>query len=63
MLVLTRKPGESLLLDTGHEFIVVAVVAIRGDKVRIGIEAPYTTNVVRSELQDRTFEDSRDANG
>lgn len=53
MLVLTRRTGESLILDTGREEITVAVVQIRGDKVRIGIEAPDTTSVVRDELTGR----------
>lgn len=49
MLVLSRKKNETIMI--GDE-IVLTVVDIRGDKVRLGIEAPKETRVVRSELFD-----------
>jgi carbon storage regulator len=49
MLVLTRKIGESIAIDPG---IRVSVVAIEGKHVRLGIGAPETTAIVRSELLD-----------
>lgn len=39
MLVLSRKKLESIVID---EQIIITVVEIRGDKVRLGIEAPGT---------------------
>ena len=47
MLVLSRKKNEKL--NIGND-IVITVVAILGDRVRIGINAPPTVTVVRSEL-------------
>ena len=47
MLVLTRKAGETILIDGDIE---ITVVSIRGDKVRIGINAPEETRVLRGEL-------------
>jgi len=47
MLVLSRKKGESVVI--GDE-VVVTVIEIRGDKVRLGIEAPKSTGVHRSEV-------------
>ena len=47
MLVLSRKTNEQIVLD---EQIVITVVAIRGDKVRIGIEAPDGVLVHRREV-------------
>lgn len=47
MLVLSRKTGE--VIEIG-ENIRVMVVEVRGDKVRIGIEAPRTVTVDRSEV-------------
>jgi len=47
MLVLTRKVGEKILVGSD---IVVRVVEIRGDKVRIGIDAPDDVAVWREEL-------------
>ena len=47
MLVLSRKRNESIIIDGN---IVVTVVDIRGDKVRLGIEAPREVPVHRSEV-------------
>ena len=47
MLVLSRKKNESIVID---ENIVVTVIEIRGDKVRLGIEAPTEIGVHRSEV-------------
>lgn len=48
MLVLTRKPGEKLVI--GHD-IVVTVLEVRGNHVKIGIEAPDSVRIVRAELK------------
>lgn len=48
MLVLSRKKNESIVIDGN---IVVTIVEIRGDKVRLGIEAPKEVPVHRSEVQ------------
>lgn len=47
MLVLTRKVNESLVIG---EDVVITVVDIKGDKVRLGIEAPKEIPVARSEI-------------
>lgn len=47
MLVLTRKPGEKLVI--GNE-IVVEVLEITGDGVRLGIVAPRETSIHRHEV-------------
>jgi carbon storage regulator len=47
MLVLTRKVGERIVIA---EHIHVAVVAIYGNKVRLGIEAPKEITVEREEV-------------
>lgn len=49
MLVLSRKKSESIVID-GR--ISITVVEIRGDKVRLGIEAPREVPVHRSEVYD-----------
>ncbi len=50
MLVLTPRIGEQIVID---EEITVTVVAIRGDKVRLGISAPPSIRVDRSEIHER----------
>ena len=47
MLVLSRKRSESVVID---ENIVVTVIEVRGDKVRLGIQAPRDVPVHRSEI-------------
>ena len=49
MLVLSRKKNESIIIN---DHIVVTVVEIRGDKVRLGIEAPKDISVHRREVYD-----------
>jgi carbon storage regulator len=53
MLVLTRNVGEKIVID-GH--IQVTVVAVKGNKVRIGIEAPDHVRVDRQEVHERRAE-------
>ncbi|KQN94687.1 carbon storage regulator [Arthrobacter sp. Leaf69] len=47
MLVLTRKPGEQIMIGDG---IVITVLEGRGDGVRIGIEAPRGVPIQRREV-------------
>ena len=47
MLVLTRRPGQSILVGDAIELVVVR---IEGDRVVLGIEAPREIRVVRAEL-------------
>ena len=47
MLVLSRKKNESIVINDN---VVVTVVEVRGDKVRIGIEAPRDVTVHRQEV-------------
>ncbi|HEU0001816.1 MAG TPA: carbon storage regulator [Ktedonobacteraceae bacterium] len=47
MLVLRRKVGESIILDG---VISVSVLAVEGERVKIGITAPTEVSIVREEL-------------
>ena len=47
MLVLSRKKNESIIIN---DHITVTVVEIRGDKVRLGIDAPKDVSVHRREV-------------
>ena len=49
MLVLSRKRDERIVINDN---IVITVVEIRGDKVRLGIEAPVEMPVHRQEVYD-----------
>jgi carbon storage regulator len=47
MLVLSRKFNESIVIDGG---IKITVIEIRGNQIRLGIEAPREVGVMREEL-------------
>jgi carbon storage regulator len=47
MLVLSRRAGESVVIGEG---VTVSVLEVRGDVVRIGIDAPRSVAVHRAEL-------------
>ncbi len=49
MLVLSRKKNESIVINNE---IKIVVVEIRGDKVRLGVEAPRDVPVHRQEVYD-----------
>ena len=49
MLVLSRKAGESIQID-GQ--IKITIVTVRGNRVKVGIEAPEEVRILRSELRD-----------
>ena len=58
MLVLTRKPGERLVIGDN---IVVTVVDVKGDNIRIGIDAPREVKVYRGEIYDAIVAENRQA--
>lgn len=49
MLVLTRYPEETIMIG---DDIKITVTDIRGDRVRIGIDAPLSTPIHRQEVYD-----------
>jgi carbon storage regulator len=50
MLVLTRKPSQSIMIGDGVE---VQVLSVAGEKVRLGITAPRDVSIFRNEVYDR----------
>lgn len=56
MLVLSRQRDESIIIGDN---IVVTIVDIRGDKVRLGIEAPQEIPVHRREVYDAIQRENR----
>ena len=50
MLILTRRIGETTMIG---DDVVVTVLGVSGNQVRLGIKAPKTVAVHRSEIYDR----------
>lgn len=57
MLVLSRKKNESIVINND---ITIVVVEIRGDKVRLGVEAPREVPVHRREVYEAIQRNQRD---
>lgn len=55
MLILTRRPGETLMIDLGNGRapIAVTVLGVKGNQVRVGIVAPKDVPVHREEIYNR----------
>jgi carbon storage regulator len=58
MLVLTRKLGESIAID---DRIRITVVALKGNQVKLGIEAPAETKIYRGEIYAKIIEENQRA--
>lgn len=58
MLVLTRKPGEGIIIG---EDIKITIVEVRGNGIRIGIEAPRDRKIHRMEVYDRICQENKEA--
>ena len=52
MLVLSRKKNEVIVIGEGENKVEIMIVEIRGDKVRLGVEAPRDVPVHRQEVYD-----------
>ncbi len=52
MLCLSRKKNESIICGEGDDQITIVVIEIRGDKVRLGVEAGKHISVHRNEVYD-----------
>lgn len=56
MLILTRKVGESIIIDSN---IKVTVISIDGGQIRLGIDAPKEVIVHREEVYQRIVEENK----
>lgn len=50
MLILTRRVGETVMVG---EDVTITVLGVKGNQVRVGINAPKTTAVHREEIYER----------
>ncbi|MFD2615837.1 carbon storage regulator CsrA [Terrilactibacillus laevilacticus] len=55
MLVLTRKLGEAIKIG---DHIEIKIVAIDGDQIKLGIEAPKDVDIYRKEVFDAILEEN-----
>ena len=60
MLILPRRVGESLIIG---DDVTVSVLGVKGNQVRIGVEAPKDVTVHREEIYDRIQAERDDEDG
>lgn len=58
MLALTRKKGESIVINNNIE---ISVLEIRGDQIKIGISAPRDVPIYRKEVYLQIQEETKEA--
>jgi len=58
MLILSRRVNEKIVIG---ENVVVSIIEVRGDQVKIGIDAPKTVKVFRQEVFDAIQSENRRA--
>lgn len=56
MLILTRKVGEKLIINDNIE---VVILGVKGNQVRVGIEAPDNIEIHREEVWQKIQEDKK----
>lgn len=57
MLILTRRVGETLVIG---DDVTVTVLGVKGNQVRIGVNAPKEVSVHREEIYQRIEQDTQD---
>ena len=58
MLILSRKIGEKIMIG---DDISVSIIEVRGDQVRIGVDAPKSVKVFRQEVFDAILAENKAA--
>ena len=56
MLILNRKPGESIIID---DKIEVTLLEVQDGRVKLGIEAPKSISILRKEVYEEVVEANR----
>ena len=53
MLILTRRVGETIIIGDDDQMVKITVLGVKGNQVRIGVNAPKSVAVHREEIYNR----------
>lgn len=56
MLVLSRKPDESIIVRHHGETLIVTLINVRGDKAKLGFSGPKSFDIRRDDVKDATVQ-------
>ena len=59
MLILTRQKDQKIIVEIGGQRMTITLAEIRGDKVRLGFDAPESFKILRQELLDSVVQENR----
>ena len=59
MSILTRRIGEKLVIDDN---VIITIVGVKGNQIRVGIEAPRDVQVHREEIYQRILKERKGLN-
>jgi carbon storage regulator len=59
MLVLTRQKEQKIIVEIGGLRMTITVADVRGDKIRLGFDAPANFKIYRQEIYDAVLEENR----
>jgi carbon storage regulator len=59
MLILTRQKNQKVIVEVGGQRMTICVADIRGDKIRLGFEAPESFKILRQELEDSVIQENQ----
>jgi carbon storage regulator len=59
MLVLTRQKEQKIIVEIGGQRMTITVADVRGDKIRLGFDAPASFKIYRQEIYDAVLEENR----
>ena len=62
MLILTRRIGETLIIGEGENKVTATVLGVKGNQVRLGVNAPKDVSVHREEIYQRIQQEKSQGN-
>ena len=63
MLILTRQKDQKIIVEVGGQRMTIVITDVRGDKVRVGFDAPPAFKILRQELYESVLHENESSSG